>query len=181
MIEFYKPKPNVKGSACRFYLNEQDNSFFSSIIKQKSWDAQKRRASFHTEDVSKKVNVKFSRKEICNILHALKTNSEFSGYHGSNQIVKFKFGPYMRDDKQLGFSFMVHKESKEDSTDKASFAIGFDFPESVELTLFLESMVARSFDNERKARAKQKKMYEKEGYAPKAAPANQPSQEAEIW
>jgi hypothetical protein len=87
----------------------------------------------------------------------------------------------MRDDKQLGFSFMVHKESKEDSTDKASFAIGFDFPESVELTLFLSSMVARSFDNERKARAKAKKMYEKEGYAPKAAPKGQPTQEAEIW
>ena len=181
MIQFYKPKPAVTGSACSFYLNDSENSFFASIIKQKSWDKERRRASFEKDDPKKKVIVKFSRKEICGIIDAIKRNVELSGYHGSNQIVKFRFGPYMRDDKQLGFSFMVHKESKEDSTDKASFAIGFDFPESVELTLFLTQMVARSFDNERKSRAKQKKMYEREGYAPKPAPASQPKNEAEIW
>ena len=184
MIEFYKPKPNVKGSACRFYLNEQDNSFFSSIIKQKSWDAAKKRSSFHTEDVSKKVNVKFSRKEICNIIHALKTNSEFSGYHGSNQIVKFKFGPYERDGKQLGFSFGVNKESKEDSTIKEFFAIGFDFPEMEMLKIFLEYIVRLSFENERKARikaaAKKKKEAESlEGKTAVAATAAEPKKENE--
>ena len=80
----------------------------------------------------------------------------------------------MRDDKQLGFSFIVHKESKEDSTIKASFAIGFDFPESVELKTFLEHMVRRSFDNERKLRAKSKAKVQK-------APPVKAAEEDEIW
>ena len=129
MIQFYKPKPTVTGSACSFYLNDEENSFFASIIKQKSWDKQKRRASFEKDDPMKKVIVKFNCKEICGFIDAIERNAELSGYHGSNQIVKFKFGPYMRDGKQLGFSFIVNKESKEDSTNKASFAIGFDSPD----------------------------------------------------
>ena len=174
MIQFSKPKPTVTGSACSFYLNDEENSFFASIIKQKSWDKQKRRASFEKDDPMKKVIVKFSRKEICGFIDTINRNAELSGYHGSNQIVKFKFGPYMRDDKQLGFSFMVHKESKEDSTIKASFAIGFDFPESVELKTFLEHMVRRSFDNERKLRAKSKAKVQK-------APPVKAAEEDEIW
>lgn len=176
MIQFYKPKPTVTGSACSFYLNDEENSFFASIIKQKSWDKQKRRASFEKDDPMKKVIVKFNRKEICGFIDTINRNAELSGYHGSNQIVKFKFGPYMRDGKQLGFSFIVNKESKEDSTKKASFAIGFDFPESVELKTFLEHMVRRSFDNERKLRAKSKAKAKKP-----VAPVQTRTEEDEIW
>jgi len=176
MIQFYKPKPTVTGSACSFYLNDEENSFFASIIKQKSWDKQKRRASFEKDDPMKKVIVKFNCKEICGFIDAIERNAELSGYHGSNQIVKFKFGPYMRDGKQLGFSFIVNKESKEDSTNKASFAIGFDFPESVQLKIFLEHMVRRSFDNDRKLRAKSKAKAKKV-----VAPVPASTEEDEIW
>ena len=80
----------------------------------------------------------------------------------------------MRDGKQLGFSFIVNKESKEDSTIRASFAIGFDFPESVELKIFLAHMVRRSFDNDRKLRAKFKAKTQK-------APPVKAKEEDEIW
>ena len=82
----------------------------------------------------------------------------------------------MRDGDQLGFSFIVNKQSKEDSTKKASFAIGFDFPESVELKTFLEHMVRRSFDNDRKLRAKNKAKAKKV-----VAPVQTQTEESEIW
>ena len=129
MINFYKANPRVTGTACSFYLNPRDNVFFSTMIKQDSWNDKKRIGSFskNKDNPSKKVNVKFSPMEIAGIIDAFESNREFSGYHGSNQIVKFKFCPYLKDGKQIGFSYSVNKESKEDSTDKTNFIIGFNF------------------------------------------------------
>jgi hypothetical protein len=126
-------------------------------------------------------------------------NVEYSGYHGSNQIVRFRFGPYAKKVKQgdewkegpqVGFSFTVNKESKEDSTNKKNFAMGFDYPEAKELKIFLEYLVRRSFDLDRKLRAKRKKEYDngpERGYGtkpnqePEPVPAQSPDNEAEIW
>ena len=114
MINFYKANPRVTGTACSFYLNPRDNVFFSTMIKQDSWDSNRRIGSFakNKDNPSKKVNIKFSPTEIAGIIDALESNREFGGYHGSNQVVKFKFCPYLKDGKQIGFSYSVNKESK---------------------------------------------------------------------
>lgn len=137
MIHFYKPNAKVTGTACSFYLNYRDNSFFSTLMKQASWDSSKKIGRFHKDKPEHKVNVKYSPKEIAGFINAIERNEECTGYHGSNQIVKYKFCPYMRDGKQVGFSYLVTKESKEDSTNKVSFIIGFDF---AELTLLREQL-----------------------------------------
>ena len=171
MKNWYHPSPANKGSACSFYLNDEENSFFMSIIKQKSWDQTTRRASFHKDDPNERVIVKFSCKEICAIIDCVENNREFSGYHGSNQIVRFKFGPYHKrtqqegqwvDGPQVGFSLSVVKESKEDSTNKKTFGIGLDYSESKELELYLRYLVNRNFEND-KAAQPPRKPYNKNG------------------
>lgn len=154
MINFYKANPRVTGTACSFYLNPRDNVFFSTMIKQDSWDDKRRIGSFakNKDNPSKKVNIKFSPMEIAGIIDALESNREFSGYHGSNQVVKFKFCPYMRDGDQIGFSYSVNKESKEDSTDKTNFIIGFNFPEARLLRENLSHLLRKHFEaNEQEA------------------------------
>ncbi len=147
MIHFYKPTPKVTGTACSFYLNKKDNAFFTTLIKQDSWNSERRIGSFkkNKDNPQKRVNVKFSALEIASLIDAIKRNKKFTGYHGSNQIVRFTFGPYIRNDEQKGFSFSVTKENKEDSTDKSSYLIGFNFGEAELLQQHLSHLLNDSF------------------------------------
>lgn len=147
MIHFYKPTAKVTGTACSFYLNKRDNAFFTTLIKQDGWNSDRRIGSFkkNKDNPNKKVNVKFSALEVASVIDAIKRNKEFTGYHGSNQIVRFRFGPYVRDEEQKGFSFNVTKESKEDSTQKSSYLIGFTFGEAELLQQHLSHLLLESF------------------------------------
>ena len=158
MISFYKPTPRVTGTAMSFYLNKRDNSFFSNLIKQDSWDDSRKIGSFQKNKKveGKNVNIKFSQTEIAAIIDAVDRNTEITGYHGSNQVVRFSFGPYfpksktssgewVESDEQKGFSFRVTRESKEDSTNKQSYAIGLTFPESKLLREHLVYLLGESF------------------------------------
>jgi hypothetical protein len=149
MIHFYKPTAKVTGTACSFYLNKRDNAFFSTLIKQDGWNSERRIGSFkkNKDNPNKKVNVKFSALEIASIIDSIKRNQPFTGYHGSNQIVRFTFGPYTRkgEQEQRGFSFSVTKENKEDSTEKVSFLIGFSFGEAELLQHHLSHLLVDSF------------------------------------
>ena len=148
MIHFYKPNAKVTGTACSFWYNTNEKTFFSSMIKQASWDSSKRQGSFvkNKKVPDKNVIVKFSAAEVGGILDSIEANREFSTYHSSkNQITKIKFGKYERDGKQVGFSYGVNKENKEDSTDKTSFIIGFTFGEARLLKQYLIKALESSF------------------------------------
>jgi hypothetical protein len=76
--------------------------------------------------------------EVAGLLEALDKNVEFSAYHSSDkQVTKIKFSPYIKDDKQVGFSYSVNKESKENIENKQSFLLGFYFNEARLLREFL--------------------------------------------
>ena len=158
MISFYKPTPKVTGTAMSFYLNKRDNSFFSNLIKQDSWDSSRKIGSFQKNKKveGKNVNIKFSQTEIASIIDSVDRNTEISGYHGSNQVVRFSFGPYTPKTKteegewiegteQKGFSFRVTRESKEDSTNKQSYVIGLTFAEGKLLREHLVYLLNESF------------------------------------
>ena len=148
MIHFYKPNAKVTGTACSFWYNTNEKTFFSTMIKQASWDSSKRQGSFvkNKKVPDKNVIVKFSAAEVGGILDSIEANREFSTYHSSkNQITKIKFGKYERDGKQVGFSYGVNKENKEDSTDKTSFIIGFTFGEARLLKQYLIKALESSF------------------------------------
>ena len=95
MIHFYKPNAKVTGTACSFWYNTNEKTFFSSMIKQASWDSSKRQGSFvkNKKVPDKNVIVKFSAAEVGGILDSIEANREFSTYHSSkNKITKIKFG-----------------------------------------------------------------------------------------
>jgi len=151
MIQFYKPNPSVKGSACSFWMTD-DKALMSSFIKQDSWDSARKRGSFskNKDNPKAKALVKYSQVEAGGLIDAIERNVLWSAYHSSkNQIVKVNFGPYMdkKTGEQKGFSYAVNKEGKEDSTDKVSFIIGLTFPEARLLKEFLSALLQKTFEN----------------------------------
>lgn len=146
MIHFYKPNAKVSGSACSFYLSDRDGAFFSQFLKQASWNEKARTGSFAKDDPTKKASIKLTDIEIAGIIDALESDREYSGYHKSEkQIATFKFSPYV--DKatgtRKGFSYVLSREAKDDSTNKMSFVIGLTFPEARRLRQHLEFLLHR--------------------------------------
>ena len=87
----------------------------------------------------KSVITKLGRIEIAGIIDAIESNRDWSAYHRSQkQVLQIKFCPYMREGKQVGFSFSINKQDAEDTSSKASFVIGFYFPEARLLKNYLE-------------------------------------------
>ena len=147
MIQFYKPNPKVTGTACSFWIN-RDGSVMASMIKQDSWNSDRKIGSFakNKNNPAKRVITKLGRQEVAGIIDCLETNREFSTYHSSaKQVLQMKFCPYMRNGEQIGYSFAINKQDKEDSTAKTGFIIGFTFPEGRllrhDLELFLDKTV----------------------------------------
>ena len=102
MINIWKPNPKVTGTACRFWIN-RDNAIMGSLIKQASWDDRKKKGFFlqNKEDPDKNVIIRFSQKEIADIINVLENNSEFSTYHRSaKQILQMKFAPWFNNDEE---------------------------------------------------------------------------------
>lgn len=141
MVQFYKANPRVTGTACSFWVNA-DGSIMASLIKQASWDDKKRTGSFHAnkENPKGRVIVKLSPSEVGGLVDSIESNRELSTYHSSqNQVLQIKFGPYIdkKTSEQKGFSFSVNKQDKADTTNKASFIIGFTYPEARYLKEYL--------------------------------------------
>ena len=158
-LQFYKPTPKSTGAASSFWIKPDDKegmTFWCSLIKQHSWDAKRRTGSFieNKDNKDKRVIIKFSDTEYAGIADAIDRNAEYTGYHGSqNQVVKYRFGPYLKQGEQVGFSLSVQKEDKEDSTNKQRYVIGFYFNEAKLLSLYLETALKQSFTMKRKERS----------------------------
>ena len=156
MIQFYKPNPKNTGCGCSFKISAKDDCVFVNLIKQSSWDESKKRGSFagNAQNPKMSASVKLSSTEVGDIISAMRRNAEFTGFHDSQkQVTRIKFSPYMRGTKdnpsemaQVGYSFSVSKESKENAQDKTSFLIGFTFGEGVRLESFFCFALAKSFE-----------------------------------
>ena len=159
MIQFYKPNPKTTGSACSFWSN-YDGSIMTSLIKQASWDDKTKKGSFakNKDNPNKRVIVKLNPTEVGGLIDSIETNREFSNYHTSqNQTLQIKFAPYIRNGDQVGFSFSVFKQDKQDSTNKASYVIGFTFPEARYLKEFLIYVLRKIFEKEHESHQKEQK------------------------
>jgi hypothetical protein len=152
MISFYKPNSKSNGTACSFSVNPKDKSIWSSLIKQSGWNEKSKTGSFsdNKDNPQKSAKIKYSLTEVAGLLEALDKNIEFSAYHSSEQqITKIKLAPYIKDDKQVGFSYSVQKESKENIENKQSYLIGFYFNEARLLKEFLEYSLVSVFECQR--------------------------------
>lgn len=152
MISFYKPNSKNTGTACSFSVNPKDNSIWSSLIKQSSWNEKTKSGSFsdNKDNPQKSVKIKYSLTEAAGILDALERNAEFSTFHSSEkQSTQIKFSPYIRDEKQVGYSYMVSKTDKQNSENKQSYLIGFYFNEARLLKEFLGFSLNACFESQR--------------------------------
>ena len=114
MISFYKPQASNNGTACSFYMNK-DGDFFSELLKQKTWDANRKIGTFNKET---KVSVKWSQLELAEMLNLLEGKQpKFSAFHKSQkQVVKVLFA---KSDKYDGaYSLNVTREASDDSTNQ---------------------------------------------------------------
>lgn len=152
MITYYKPNSKNTGTACSFSVNPKDESIWSSLIKQSSWNDAKKIGSFseNQNNPNKSVKIKFSLTEAAGILDAIERSAEFSAYHTSEkQTTQIKFSPYIKDDKQVGFSYMVSKVDKQNSENKQSYLIGLYFSEARLLKQFLTYALDSVFESRR--------------------------------
>jgi hypothetical protein len=182
-IQYYKPNPKVSGSACSFWCNAKESAIFGSFIKQSSWNDKTKTGSFkaNKEKPNASTQFKFNQTEAAAILDSIETNRPFSAYHStSKQVTKFNFKPYLKDGHQVGFSYSVNKEDKEDSTNKANFIIGLTYPEARMLKQYLIYSLNSMFEQQDK---ESKEKYEDqaeqadtklEPSAPASAPAPAP-------
>jgi hypothetical protein len=156
-LAFFKPNSKSTGHLCSFKYSKLDNSFMAELVKQSSWNAQTHQGSFAGKDPSKKVSVKLSENEIGQILACIKKNIDVCGgkawYHASkNQITRIKFEPWfqmaneggtwVKSGGQLGYSFKVQKEDREDSSNKSNFQITLGYGESEALLSYLMAGLA---------------------------------------
>ena len=177
MISFYKPNSKNTGTACSFSVNSKDNSVWGSLIKQSSWNEAKKIGSFseNQNNPNKSVKVKFSLTEAAGLLDSLERNTEFSAYHTSEkQITKIRLAPYIRDEKQVGFSYSVNKEDKQNIENKQSYLIGFYFNEARLLREFLAYSLNSVFETQRIEAIKKAKNSTKETI-------NSPQEDSELW
>lgn len=152
MLSFFKANPSNTGTACSFWLNGKDGSFWCSLLKQASWDNNKKRGSFAANrDTDKHARVKFNVTEVCGFMEVIESGIQLkdagvNGYHSSQkQVVKFSFSPITSKDGRNGFVLSVTKEEKEDSTNKVQFKIGFSKAEARSLLIYFDEMVRKSF------------------------------------
>ena len=156
MIQFYKPNSKNTGCGCSFRYSAKDDCVFVNLIKQASWDDSKKRGSFAANAQNPKAScaLKLSSTEMADIISAIRRNGEFSGFHDSaKQVTRIKFAPYNRANKdnpqqmvQVGYSFSISKESKENAQDKNSFLMGFTFGEGVKIESYFSYSLAKSFE-----------------------------------
>lgn len=182
MISFYKPNSKNSGTACSFTVNSKDASIWGSLIKQSSWNEAKKIGSFseNQNNPNKSVKVKFSLTEAAGILDAIERNTEFSAYHTSEkQTTRIKLCPYIRDEKQVGFSYAVNKEDKQNSENKQSYLIGFYFNEARLLKQFLSYALDSVFEFQRIETIKKLKNSPNMGKEEKAN--NQVQEDADLW
>lgn len=161
MIQIYKPTPRVTGTACSFSFNNLDGNFYLNLIKQASWNDQKKIGSFseNSQNPEKKVVVKLSKIEVCGILDAIQNNRNADFFHNSeSQKLGIKFGPYIRDEQQVGYSLNVIKNSKTQTAQPAiSFLIGFTFAEARLVAEYIQFGLNHIFSTERSEEIKKLK------------------------
>jgi hypothetical protein len=147
-LQFYKANKAVTGSAVSFNIKEK--SLFVNFLKQASWNESKRTGSFreNIKNPGKSGFIKFSISEAAGIIDAINRNEEFSYYHSSpNGITCGAIKPYMKEGKQIGFSFGL-VSTKKGEKESSKFGVGITFPESIIIKFFLESFIKDSFYSE---------------------------------
>ena len=157
-LQIFKPNASNTGSAFTFNFGPDkkggdtkgDICLFASGVIQSGWDANTKRGSFkgNAKNPDKTVNIKFNEFEIGGFIDAFKRQVEFKGYHTSaNGTAAFTFGPFIKDDKLLGFSLSILRNNKD------KFRVGLTMGECEALMSFLDFGLKTLWSNRFRAAA----------------------------
>ncbi|MDA7495721.1 hypothetical protein OAH07_01565 [Verrucomicrobia bacterium] len=87
-LPFYKPNAKNAGVLANFSIGQRDSKpvFYLNMIRQHSWDANKRTGSFreNNDDPDKKVAIKFNHTELGEFLASMSSRTPYSGFHNFN-------------------------------------------------------------------------------------------------
>lgn len=156
-LALYHPNKNNTGFACSFSQSAKDNTVFAGIIKQASWDAEKKIGSFAAsrKDPTKDVSIKLAQVEVAAILDCLDRNRPFSSVHdGDKQMKGIQFVPWLSKPSegekpvQKGYSFSINITDKQDSTAKNALYIGLNFSEARLVREYLVHCLQKAFASE---------------------------------
>jgi len=187
MIQLYKPNKNNTGHA--FSIKLVGDAFIATLLKQAQAGQEKKGAfSGNRKQVGKEINVKINATEACGMIDAMERNVNWNTLHDNqakNKYVKIVFEPYVRLDnatkveKQLGFSFQISENPKDNSQQKANYAIGFTFGESVLLKNALLVGVRTILLNEQRKQDQYREKGKNNTPAPAPLESPEPSDSAE--
>jgi hypothetical protein len=147
MLQYYKPNSKNTGHACS--VRVADKEFFIEIIKQASWDPNSKTGSFaqNRKNPAANTSIKINTVEAAGIIDTIETNRPFSAFHSTEKTTaQINFDAYIREGNQIGFSFRVSKGATNEG--KASFVIGFTFPEARLLKEYLQFGLGVIFQNQ---------------------------------
>ena len=87
-VRLYKPNSKNTGSAANFSFRNtpgQEPLFFVSLIKQDSWNAEKRTGSFANSrgNPATETSIMFNQFELGEIVNTFRTGKEWSTYHNT--------------------------------------------------------------------------------------------------
>jgi len=144
-ISFYKPNPRNTGAAASFSVrnsinNEED--FYMNIVRQVSWDSDKRLGSFKSDDPSNKIAIKFNMVELGSIIRSILYKEEFSTVHMFDKVatsISFKQSEYTKSYK--GKDTTVKVLNINVSKNKEKYSVSLDFSEATVLWVFCQHAI----------------------------------------
>lgn len=87
-LPFYKPNAKNTGVLANFSIGQRDSkpAFYLNMIRQHSWDANKRTGSFreNNDDADKKIAIKLNHTELGEFLASIASRVPYSGFHNFN-------------------------------------------------------------------------------------------------
>lgn len=142
-FSLYKPNAKTTGCCASFNYDAERGSVFVTLIRQASWDDEKKIGSFKA-NIKNPTNIKFNQSEIGGIMYAIENKTNFSTYHKSNAgDTQISFYPYLKEDVLKGFILATTKKSGEN---EVKLSIGLNLGEAMVLLNFLVLSLTQTFN-----------------------------------
>lgn len=146
-VQIYKPNPKVTGAALSFQASDRDGSLYVNIIRQASWDGNRKKGAF-AENRNKPGHsavIKLSQVEAGSIIDAIERWDKFSAFHSSpKKTTQISFA-LAEGDPPTAFIFKLTQTDAADTTQKASFFIPISFGEARLIKEYLIHYLHKNF------------------------------------
>jgi hypothetical protein len=150
-LTLFKPNSKNTGSLFSFKFRPSSKgekvelSLYIQAVQQATWNAATKKGAFgpNAKNPNKTISIKLTEFEVGGILNAIKSNTEFKGFHtfpGGSGSTQFWFTPAVRNDVIVGFFFNITGGTKK-------FSIPISLGECETLANYLDFGLKKLFTN----------------------------------